>query len=52
MVPGAPVLPEVVSGLPIVPVFVLPPIFVPFGLVPIPVEGRVFVIGARVGGAL
>jgi hypothetical protein len=49
---GAPVLPVVVPGLPMVPGYVLPPIVVPFCLVPIPFEGRVFVIGTRVGGAL
>jgi hypothetical protein len=52
MFPGAPVLPVVVPGLPMVAGFVLPPMVVPFGLVPIPFEGRVFVIGARFGGAL
>ena len=52
MFPGAAVLPGVVAGPRMVPVFALPPIGVPVGLVPVPFEGRVLVIGARVGGAL
>jgi uncharacterized membrane protein YvlD (DUF360 family) len=52
VVAGLPGLPIVVdSGLPIVPLFGLPPMVVVFGLFPIPVEGLVFVTGARFVGA-